>query len=65
MPEERIVQTIAPAATWSAWQYTTEQRDVVQRSSDQGDIESCIATRQDVVDWVDAGNEILDPPEEE
>lgn len=43
------------------WKYTDETRRVVVRVNDDGSMESCIATREDVVKWVAEGNQIEEP----
>jgi hypothetical protein len=46
----------------TAWQYvaeTLEPDTVVSRIYPDGTQESCLATREDVVAWVDSGNRIL------
>lgn len=43
------------------WKYTDEKRTVVYRVNEDGSMESCIATREDVVKWVEEGNKIEDP----
>jgi hypothetical protein len=46
----------------SDWRYTDSSQQVVIRTLDNGGMESCIATRPDVVAWVAAGNTILAAP---
>lgn len=48
----------------SPWKYTDATHRVVARVLDDASVESCIATREDVLAWVAAGNTILaeDPP---
>ena len=43
------------------WKYTNEQCNVVYRVNADGSMESCIATREDVVEWVAQGNTIEEP----
>lgn len=43
------------------WKYTSAERRVVARTLDDGQAESCLATREDVQSWVAAGNTILEP----
>lgn len=43
------------------WKYTDETRSVVVRVNEDGSMESCIATREDVVAWVAQGNTIEEP----
>ncbi len=45
--------------TPTAWKYTDSTQVVVMRTYPDDTIESCIATRPDVVAWVAAGNTIL------
>lgn len=47
--------------TTSAWQYTDVTKTVVVRTYQDGSMESCIATRQDVLDWIANGNSIKAP----
>lgn len=46
------------------WKYTNEKRDVVYRVNVDGSMESCIATREDVVEWVAQGGVIEEPDSE-
>lgn len=46
------------------WKYTNEKRNVVYRVNGDGSMESCIATREDVLEWVVAGNVIEGPDED-
>ncbi len=43
------------------WKYTDEKRMAVYRVLDDGSMESCIATREDVMKWVEEGNQIEEP----
>lgn len=43
------------------WRYTDDTRSVVYRINEDGSMESCIATREDVVKWVEEGNTIEEP----
>jgi hypothetical protein len=58
-----------------SWKYTmnAEQHDMllgineprrICRTIDKGGVESCIATREDVVEWVAQGNVIEEPDEQ-
>jgi hypothetical protein len=38
------------------WKYATPEKRVVYRVLENGQIESCLATREDIVAWVAAGN---------
>lgn len=40
------------------WKYTNARNEVVFRELPDGRMESCLATREDVVAWVAAGNTI-------
>lgn len=51
--------------TPTAWQYVANSQQpntIVVRTYPDGSMESCIATREDVVAWVKAGNTILPAP---
>jgi len=43
------------------WKYTDDTRTVVYRVREDGSMESCLATREDVLDWVAQGNTIQEP----
>ncbi len=43
------------------WKFTDERREVVYRTNPDDTMESCIATREDVVKWVEEGNQIEEP----
>lgn len=43
------------------WKYTDDTRTVVYRVHEDGSMESCLATREDVLDWVAQGNTIQEP----
>lgn len=43
------------------WKYTDESRSVVYHVNADGGMESCIATREDVQEWVAQGNVIEGP----
>jgi len=47
------------------WKYTDDTHTVVCRILENGDIESCIAEREDVQEWVAAGGVIGEPAEEQ
>jgi hypothetical protein len=49
--------------TPTAWQYTDDKKSVVTRTYPDGSMESCVATRDDVVAWVAAGNTIQPAPD--
>jgi len=48
--------------SWGPWKYTDQTRKVVVRAHTLGAMESCIATRDDVLAWVTVGNSIEEPP---
>jgi len=43
------------------WKYTDADRNVVYRVNADGSMESCVVTREDVQEWVKAGNVIEEP----
>jgi hypothetical protein len=43
------------------WKYTDEKRNVVVRTNDDGSMESCFVTREDIQEWVAAGGVIEEP----
>lgn len=43
------------------WKYTNDKRTVVYRINADGSMESCIATREDVQEWVKDGGVIEEP----
>lgn len=43
------------------WKYADDKQLVVSRILDSGATESCLATREDVVEWVSKGGTILPP----
>lgn len=43
------------------WKYTSPKRTVVYRVNEDGSMESCIADREDVLEWVAQGNVIEEP----
>lgn len=46
------------------WKYTDERRAVVYRINSGGNMESCLATREDVQEWVAQGGVIEEPDEQ-
>lgn len=47
-----------PLQAPTAWQYTDSTNTVVWRYNETGAMESCVATRDDVLTWQAAGNSI-------
>jgi len=43
------------------WKYTDADRNVVYRVNEDGSMESCLVTQENVQEWVKAGNVIEEP----
>jgi len=48
-------------STATNWKFTSEERNVVYRINEDGCMESCFASREDVQAWVAAGGVIGEP----